>query len=60
MSKFPDWVNSHNEPGDDCLDHGLIVYVSMFGLDGFPRFISCLSPMMLTIGTSVLVCHTYT
>ena len=38
----------------------VISYVSTSGFEGFPRLMSCFSPLMLMIGVSVLVCHTYT
>lgn len=38
----------------------VISYVSTSGFEGFPRLMSCFSPLMLITGVSVLVCHTYT
>ena len=35
-------------------------YVSIEKSDGLPNFRSCLSPRMLSLATSVLVCHTST
>lgn len=41
--------------GSDSDGHG---YVSMLLSDGIPFFINCFSPKMLSLGVSVLVCHT--